>query len=82
VALNHYEINDLWVEAGATLAGELFKQQLVDQFILYQAPKLMGDQARNLVNLPNYSKMDDVLQLALTDVTLIGSDIRIISDRD
>lgn len=82
VALNEYEINDLWVEAGATLAGELFKQQLVDQFILYQAPKLMGDQARNLVNLPNYSKMDDVLQLAITDVTLIGSDIRIISDRD
>lgn len=80
--LNHYEINDLWVEAGAKLAGEFFKQQLVDQFILYQAPKLMGDQARNLVNLPNYSKMDEVVQLALKEVTLIGNDIRIISDRD
>ena len=82
VALNDYEINDLWVEAGATLAGEFFNQKLVDQFILYQAPKLMGDQARNLVNLPDYSKMDDVLPLSLTDVTLIGDDIRIISDRD
>lgn len=81
-ALNDYEINDIWVEAGATLAGELFNQRLVDQFILYQAPKLMGDQARNLVNLPNYSKMDEVLPLTLTDVTLIGDDIRIISDRD
>ncbi|GLS91202.1 riboflavin biosynthesis protein RibD [Psychromonas marina] len=80
--LNRYEINDLWVEAGAKLAGEFFKQQLVDQFILYQAPKLMGDQARNLVNLPNYSKMDEVVQLALKEVTLIGDDIRIISDRD
>lgn len=79
--LSDYEINDLWVEAGATLAGEFFNHQLVDQFILYQAPKLMGSQARNLVNLPDYSKMDDVVQLTLQDVALIGDDIRIISNR-
>ncbi|WP_028864397.1 bifunctional diaminohydroxyphosphoribosylaminopyrimidine deaminase/5-amino-6-(5-phosphoribosylamino)uracil reductase RibD [Psychromonas aquimarina] len=80
--LNKYEINDLWVEAGAKLAGEFFNNQLVDEFILYQAPKLMGDQARNLVNLPNYSKMEDVVQLTLKDVAIIGNDIRLISNRD
>jgi len=80
--LPDYEINDIWVEAGATLAGELFRNQLVDEFILYQAPKLMGDLARNLVNLPNFSKMNDVVQLKLQEVTLIGDDIRIISNRD
>lgn len=80
--LNDYEINDLWVEAGAQLSGELFKNNLVDEFILYQAPKLMGDLARNLVNLPNFSKMDDVVQLTLQDVAIIGNDIRIISNRD
>ena len=80
--LSEYEINDLWVEAGAKLSGELFKSGVVDEFILYQAPKLMGDLARNLVNLPNFSKMDDVVQLTLQDVALIGNDIRIISNRD
>ena len=80
--LNDYEINDLWVEAGATLAGEFFNQQLVDEFILYQATKLMGDQAKNLINLPNYAKMDDVVQLKLQNVALIGNDIRIISHRE
>jgi diaminohydroxyphosphoribosylaminopyrimidine deaminase/5-amino-6-(5-phosphoribosylamino)uracil reductase len=80
--LSDYEINDLWVEAGATLAGEFFNHQLVDQFVLYQAPKLMGSQARNLVNLPDYEKMDDVVQLTLQDVVLIGNDIRIISTSD
>ncbi|WP_022942214.1 bifunctional diaminohydroxyphosphoribosylaminopyrimidine deaminase/5-amino-6-(5-phosphoribosylamino)uracil reductase RibD [Psychromonas hadalis] len=79
--LNDYEINDLWVEAGAKLAGEFFNQQLVDQFILYQAPKLMGEKSRNLVNLAHFSKMDDVVQLSLQEVTIIGDDIRIISDR-
>ena len=82
IALNSYEINDLWVEAGATLAGEWFNQSLVDEFILYQAPKLMGDQSRNLVNLPNYSKMDNVVQLTLKELTIVGNDIRIISNRD
>jgi diaminohydroxyphosphoribosylaminopyrimidine deaminase/5-amino-6-(5-phosphoribosylamino)uracil reductase len=80
--LNDYEINDLWVEAGAVLSGALFTNQLVDEFILYQAPKLMGDLARNLVNLPNFSKMNEVVQLRLQDVTIIGDDIRIISNRD
>ena len=80
--LNDYEINDLWVEAGACLSGELFKHNLVDEFILYQAPKLMGDLARNLVNLPDFSTMKDVVQLKLQDVTIIADDIRIISNRD
>ena len=80
--LNEYEINDLWVEAGATLAGELFKNDLVDEFILYQATKLMGDQSRNLVNLPNFSTMNDIIQLKLHSVTQIGNDIRLINHRE
>lgn len=80
--LSSYEINDIWVEAGATLAGALFTEQLVDQFILYQAPKLMGSESKNLVNLRNFSTMQDVLQLTVKDVRLIADDIRIISVRD
>lgn len=81
-ALNVYEINDIWVEAGATLAGALFTEQLVDQFILYQAPKLMGPESKNLVNLADFSTMQDVIQLTVKDVRLIADDIRIISVRD
>ncbi|WP_435237349.1 bifunctional diaminohydroxyphosphoribosylaminopyrimidine deaminase/5-amino-6-(5-phosphoribosylamino)uracil reductase RibD [Psychromonas sp. PT13] len=80
--LPQYEVNDLWVEAGAKLSGEFFRNNLVDEFILYQAPKLMGDLARNLVNLPNFSKMEDVIQLSLKDVAIVGDDLRIISNRD
>ena len=80
--LNQHEINDLWVEAGATLAGEFFKNNLVDEFILYQATKLMGDQARNLVNLPNFSTMNEVIQFKLQSVKQIGDDIRLINHRE
>lgn len=80
--LNEYEINDLWVEAGATLAGSFFENNLVDEFILYQATKLMGDQSRNLVNLPNFSTMNDIINLKLQSVTQIGDDIRLINHRE
>ena len=82
VHLNDYEINDLWVEAGATLAGDFFKNDLVDEFILYQATKLMGDQGRNLVNLPNFSTMNEVIQFKLQSVKQIGDDIRLINHRE
>ena len=80
--LNAREINDLWVEAGATLAGEFFKEDLVDEFILYQAPKLLGDQGRNLVNLPEFSTMNDIVNLALHSVVKVGDDIRLINHRE
>ncbi|WP_409439682.1 bifunctional diaminohydroxyphosphoribosylaminopyrimidine deaminase/5-amino-6-(5-phosphoribosylamino)uracil reductase RibD [Psychromonas sp. GE-S-Ul-11] len=82
IALNAHEINDLWVEAGATLAGEFFKEDLVDEFILYQAPKLLGDQGRNLVKLPEFSTMNDIVNLNLHSVVKIGDDIRLINHRE
>ncbi len=42
------EINHLWVEAGATLAGSLLKENLVDEIVLYIAPKLIGSDGRGL----------------------------------
>jgi diaminohydroxyphosphoribosylaminopyrimidine deaminase/5-amino-6-(5-phosphoribosylamino)uracil reductase len=80
--LGKREINDLWIEAGATLSGEFFSKNSVDQFILYQAAKLMGDQAKNLVNLPNFSTMNDVVLLSLQNIKQIEQDLRLIFSRD
>ena len=44
--LGQREINELWVEAGARLAGALLHQALVDELVVYIAPKLLGPQAR------------------------------------
>src|SRR2546430_6762471 len=50
--LGELEVNELQVEAGPTLAGELVRQSLVDELLLYVGPKLLGDKARPLVKLP------------------------------
>ncbi|WP_105169024.1 bifunctional diaminohydroxyphosphoribosylaminopyrimidine deaminase/5-amino-6-(5-phosphoribosylamino)uracil reductase RibD [Pseudoalteromonas sp. T1lg23B] len=70
-------INHVWLESGATLAGVFAQQQLIDEYVVYLAPKLIGHQGKSLFHLPEITLMDDVTQLAFTDVTTIGDDIRI-----
>ncbi len=45
-------INEVLVEAGATLAGALVQQRCVDELLLYVAPLVLGDRARGLLQLP------------------------------
>ncbi|MCD9468393.1 bifunctional diaminohydroxyphosphoribosylaminopyrimidine deaminase/5-amino-6-(5-phosphoribosylamino)uracil reductase RibD [Photobacterium iliopiscarium] len=74
-----YGINHIWVEAGASLAGALLQQQLVDSLILYQAPKLMGSDSRGLIDITGLTSMTQTPLLAITDVGVIGDDIRIMA---
>jgi diaminohydroxyphosphoribosylaminopyrimidine deaminase/5-amino-6-(5-phosphoribosylamino)uracil reductase len=45
------QVNELLIECGATLAGAIMARQLVDELILYVAPKLLGDNARPLLKM-------------------------------
>ena len=73
------EVNELMVEAGATLNGALLNAGLVDELILYLAPVLMGDAARGLFALPELQQMDQRKTLAVQDVRLVGKDIRVMA---
>jgi len=76
-SLAEREINELLVEAGATLTGALLKQELVDEIILYIAPKLMGSQARPLFDLSSIASMQEAAELEFTDFEQIGDDLKI-----
>lgn len=71
------EINEVHVEAGATLCGALLADRLVDEIVVYLAPHLMGDKARGLFTLPGMNEMKDRIELEFTDVRSIGRDLRI-----
>ena len=51
------QINNVWVEAGATLNGALMNTELVDEWLVYMAPCILGDQARGLFHLPGLQKL-------------------------
>jgi diaminohydroxyphosphoribosylaminopyrimidine deaminase/5-amino-6-(5-phosphoribosylamino)uracil reductase len=75
--LAELEINEVHCECGATLAGALLHEQLVDEVILYVAPDLLGNQARGLFELGEISIMSDKLSLSIEDLRMIGRDIKI-----
>jgi diaminohydroxyphosphoribosylaminopyrimidine deaminase/5-amino-6-(5-phosphoribosylamino)uracil reductase len=75
--LANRQINTVWLEAGATLAGEMAQQNLIDEFIVYIAPKLLGNDAKSLLNFATLTSMKDTINLTISDCSLIGGDIRI-----
>ncbi len=75
------EINELHVEAGATLTGALITQRLVDEVVIYTAPILMGSDARPLFTLP-FSRMSEKISLKIADLRQIGNDLRITATLD
>jgi diaminohydroxyphosphoribosylaminopyrimidine deaminase/5-amino-6-(5-phosphoribosylamino)uracil reductase len=70
-------INEVLVEAGATLCGALLEAGLVDEIVLYVAPILLGDAARGLFHLPNIRTLAQGLKLEVVDVQAVGEDWRI-----
>lgn len=70
------ECNEVLVEAGAKLAGAFIAQQCWDELVVYMAPKLMGDRARALFELP-LDSMNQSHGLKLTDIRQVGDDLRL-----
>ncbi|RKZ93945.1 MAG: bifunctional diaminohydroxyphosphoribosylaminopyrimidine deaminase/5-amino-6-(5-phosphoribosylamino)uracil reductase RibD [Gammaproteobacteria bacterium] len=71
------EINEVLVEAGAVLNGALLREQLIDELVIYMAPKLMGDDAKGIFHLPELKTMAQNINLNITDIRAIGNDWRI-----
>lgn len=75
--LGEQAINDVLVEAGPTLAGALAAQALVDEYIIYMAPQLLGDGGRGLLTLPGAQALGDRINLSIEDIQPVGDDWRI-----
>jgi diaminohydroxyphosphoribosylaminopyrimidine deaminase/5-amino-6-(5-phosphoribosylamino)uracil reductase len=71
------EINELLVECGPTLGGALLAAGLVDEWILYLAPVLLGADARPVAAIPSISTMQDRMTFSIVDQRLIGGDLRL-----
>jgi diaminohydroxyphosphoribosylaminopyrimidine deaminase/5-amino-6-(5-phosphoribosylamino)uracil reductase len=72
-------INELLVEAGRTLNGALLKADLVDELVLYLAPRLLGDAARGLAELGEFTQLQQGVALQWNDVRQVGGDLRIVA---
>ena len=75
--LAELQANEVWVEAGARLAGALLREGLADELIVYLAPVLLGAQARPLLQLPPIEALRTAPRLQFTECARIGADLRL-----
>ncbi len=72
------EINELHVEAGEKLNGSLIKEGLVDEFLVYLAPKLIGQGA----GMAQFGPLEDLahaVPLTFISTEQLGPDLRIVA---
>lgn len=70
-------INEVLIEAGQGLNGAFLQAKLIDEFIFYYAPKLMGADAKAMFAIPELLEMQQAIDLQVLDVRQVGQDIRL-----
>ncbi|OLP04787.1 riboflavin biosynthesis protein [Rhodoferax antarcticus ANT.BR] len=74
------EINELHIEAGARLKGALIRAGLVDEFLVYLAPKLIG-QGRGMADLGALTDLSQAVPLTFVSTELVGLGLRVLARR-
>ena len=72
------EVNEVHLEAGHRLNGSFIRENLVDEFLVYLAPKLIG-QARDMASFGPLSQLDAAVQLEFRSTQMLGPDLRILA---
>lgn len=78
IDLGQREINELHVEAGHKLNGSLVREGLVDEFLVYLAPKLMG-QGADMAHFGPLTELTSALPLTFQSTAMVGPDLRILA---
>lgn len=73
-------LNEILVEAGATLNGALLKAGVVDEIVVYLAPKLMGDSARGWFVLGQPTSLQQLTHMKWCDIRRVGNDLRVTAE--
>ena len=69
-------ISELMLESGPSLVSSFIKENLIDEFIFYIAPKLMGKNKYKFLDLTPEIKE---LELKVIETQYIGNDLKLVA---
>jgi len=72
--LHNRQLKHLLVEGGSKIASEFIKNNLVDEFIVYLAPLLLGGPRLAIADL-GIPSMTDAISIRITEQKLLGQDL-------
>ncbi|MGP1930282.1 MAG: bifunctional diaminohydroxyphosphoribosylaminopyrimidine deaminase/5-amino-6-(5-phosphoribosylamino)uracil reductase RibD [Arsenophonus sp. ET-YP4-MAG3] len=70
-------INSIFIETGPTLSGALLTLGLIDELIIYIAPKILGKTAKELINIPELQKLKNAPIFKFINIKIVGNDLRL-----
>jgi diaminohydroxyphosphoribosylaminopyrimidine deaminase/5-amino-6-(5-phosphoribosylamino)uracil reductase len=76
--LGQREVNELHIEAGHKLNGSLVREGLVDELLVYLAPKLLG-QGADMANFGPLTDLAQALPLRFQSTAMVGPDLRLLA---
>lgn len=71
--------NEVTVEAGSRLLGPLLEAGIVDEFVFYVAPSLLGEGAAGVIQVSPLAALSERFRLAIDSVSPVGEDWRIVA---
>ena len=72
-----FACNEVLVEAGSTLSSAFIQAGLVDELLVYIAPRLLGSDAKALFDLTGLQSLADSVDFEVKDLDKVGGDIRV-----
>ncbi|WP_367674352.1 bifunctional diaminohydroxyphosphoribosylaminopyrimidine deaminase/5-amino-6-(5-phosphoribosylamino)uracil reductase RibD [Buchnera aphidicola] len=78
IFLGKKKINKLWIECGAHLFSNILSMQIIDEIILYIAPKMLGNNAYSFFFNKKKVNINQKPNLIFKNIKMIGQDIRLI----
>lgn len=72
--LGRRNLNEVMVEAGLKLNGSLLRENCVDELLIYQAPMLLGDSARGMVDYGTLTELAAARRLTVLEQRSFGTD--------
>jgi diaminohydroxyphosphoribosylaminopyrimidine deaminase/5-amino-6-(5-phosphoribosylamino)uracil reductase len=71
--------NEVTVETGGKLSGSLLAAGVIDEIVFYFAPKILGDKAQGMFDLPEMVRLEQALKPRMIDVRFVGEDLRVVA---
>jgi len=69
--------NDVLVEAGPTIAGDLLAASVIDELIVYIAPKVLGPRAKPMIAINELTSLSDAPRFECITTERIGDDVKL-----
>jgi len=77
--LGRRELNEIHVEGGTKLNGSLLQAGVVDELLVYLAPRVIGDSGRGMFDLPELAELSQTKSVSIRAVERVGEDLRLLA---